>query len=36
MLFIEKNIKFSKNEAESKKENPTNSFGEMNNVLQLV
>ena len=36
MLFIEKKKKFSKNEAESKKENPTNSFGEMNNVLQLV
>ena len=36
MLFIEKKIKFSKNEAESKKKNPTNSFGEMNNVLQLV
>ena len=35
-LLLTKNIKFNKNEAESKMENPTHSFREMNHVLQLV
>ena len=36
MLFVKQNINFNKNETESKMENPTHSFREMNLVLQLV
>ena len=36
MLFVEKNIKFSKNEMKSKMENTTNGFREINQVLQLT
>ena len=35
MHFVEQNINFSKNEMESKMENPTHSFRETNVVLQL-
>ena len=36
VFFGDKNIKFKENETESKMENPTHSFREMNHVLQLV
>ena len=36
MLFVKQNINFNKNETESKMENPTHSFRDMNLVLQLV
>ena len=36
MHFAEKNINSSKNETESKMENPTQSFRETNPVLQLI
>ena len=35
-LLLNKNVKFNKNEMESKMENPTHSFREMNHVLELV
>ena len=35
-FLLSKNINFNKNETKSKMENPTNSFREMNYVLQLV
>ena len=35
-FLLNKNINFSKNEKESKMENPTQGFREMNIVLQLV
>ena len=34
--LFNKNINFNKNETESKMENPTRSFREMNHVFQLV
>ena len=36
MNFVEQNIKFNKNEMESKMENPTHSFRETDLVLQLI
>ena len=33
---LNKNINFNKNEMESKIENPTHTFREMNYVLQLI
>ena len=37
MHFVEnKNINFNKNEMDSKMENPTHSFKEMNVVLQFI
>ena len=37
MHFVEKKKKkLNKNEAESKMENPTHSFREMNHMLQLI
>ena len=35
MLFFNKNMKFNKNETESKIENPTYSFREKNPVLHV-
>ena len=35
-FLLNKNINFNKNETESKMENPTHSFREMNLVLQLL
>ena len=35
-FLLNKNINFAKNETESKMENPTHSFREMNHVFQLV
>ena len=35
-ILLNKNINFSKNETESKMENPTHSFREENLVLQLI
>ena len=35
-FLLNKNIKFNKNETESKMENPRHIFREMNHVLQLV
>ena len=35
-LLLNKNINFNKNETESKIENATNTFREMNLVLQLI
>ena len=36
MVFVEQNINFNKNETKSKMESTTNSFKEINHVLQLV
>ena len=33
---LDKNIKVNKNDTESKMENPTHSFREINHVLQLM
>ena len=35
-ILLNKNINFGKNKTESKMENPTQSFREMNIVLQLI
>ena len=35
-ILMNKNIKFNKNKTESKMENPTHRFGEMNLVLQFI
>ena len=35
-ILVNKNINFNKNEAESKMENPTHSFRDLNLVLQLI
>ena len=35
-FLLNKNIKFNKNEMESKMKNPTHSFREMDHVLQFV
>ena len=35
-FLLNKNIKFNKNETESKMENSTHSFRDMNHVLQLA
>ena len=36
MLFVNKNIKFNKNETKTKIENPTHSFRKMSHVFQFV
>ena len=36
MYFVEQKYKFNKNETESKMENLTNSFRDMNLMLQLI
>ena len=36
MIFLNKNIKFNKNETDSTVENLTHSFRETNLVLQLI
>ena len=36
MHFVEKNVNFNKNRAESKMETPTHSFRETNFVLQFI
>ena len=36
MLFVNKNIKFNKNETETKIENPAHSFRKMSHVLQFA
>ena len=36
MVFVEQNINFNKNETKSKMESTTNSFKEINHVLQLA
>ena len=35
-ILLNKNINFNKNKTESKMENPTHSFREMNLVLQVI
>ena len=36
MYFVERNINFNENEMESKMENPSHSFREMNLVFQVI